>query len=55
MTEIYDYNLHHSGLNFSLTFCESPVGDWNALPAELKVVSSLLVFKFRLRSFLIAI
>ena len=55
MTEIHDYNLRHSGLNFSLTFCESPVGDWNALLAESKAVSSLLVFKFRLKSFLIAI
>ena len=59
--EIHTYNLRQSRFNFSLAHCVSPMGtfirdaiqDWNSLPAELKAASSLKLFKFRLKRFLL--
>ena len=62
MSEIHTYNLRQSRFNFSLAYCVSPLGtfirdaitDWNSLPAELKAVSSLKKFKFRLKQLLLS-
>ena len=62
MSEIHSYNLRQSRFNFSLARCESPLGtfirdaitEWNFLPAEMKSLPSLKLFKFRLKQLLLS-
>ena len=60
VSTVHSHNIRQSEFNFSLAKCPFPVGtfqrtsikEWNALPAILKEVKSLSVFKSRLKSFL---
>ena len=60
VSNVHGHNLRQSRHNFSLAYCHSPMGtfqrsaitEWNDLPADLKSIQSLKVFKFRLKLFL---
>ena len=60
ISNVHSYNLRQSNSNFSLAHCSSPIGtfqrsaisEWNALPADLKSIQSLKVFKTKLKLFL---
>ena len=62
VSDVHRYNLRQSGLNFSLARCSSPTGTfnreaisgWNSLPADLKAIRSLPLFKTRMKMHLMS-
>ena len=60
MSDVHSHGLRQSSLNFSLAHCQFPTGSftrtaislWNKLPAALKQIDPVLVFKRRLKAFL---